>query len=276
MSLLDKILRLFGTNRVQLSWRWRRMREGRAGAGRRPERSAPQTPLIPDDFPLVTVVLLGLCGIFYFLAVKLTSDLTAETTSQPGPAALVRYGATFPPAIQLGEWWRTISAVFLHANLPHILMNSLGLWTLGTLAEDRFGRARMLVVFIVTGVMGMVTSVMWHDMVLGVGASGAIFGLMGCILAHAFRQGGQAGARELRERLIPWVLYGLVLGFAIRGVDNAAHLGGLVTGGVFGLFLGERAIARRVRWVWEVAAVMAIVAVAFAFYAASMSPLVRE
>jgi rhomboid protease GluP len=272
VSFLDKILRLFGTNRVRLGWRWRSFKEG---FGRDRGTRAPGARLVPEGFPIVTAVLLGLCALFYFLAIRHTGEVTGETGSAPAPISLVRYGATYTPAILFGEWWRTVTAIFLHANLPHILMNSLALWTLGTLAEERFGRARMLVVFVITGTLGMVASVLWHDLVLGVGASGAIFGLMGCILAHTFRQGRDVAARELRSRLVPWLIYGLIMGFAIRGVDNAAHLGGLVAGAVFGLFLGERAIARRVRYVWEIAAAAAILAVAFAFYAAAQSPLVN-
>ncbi len=274
MSFWDKVLRLLGTNRVRLAWRWRNFKENR---GREKVRApgASSGSFIPEDFPIVTVAIIGICAVFYFLAIKMTGNLTGETATSPGPLALVRYGATYTPAIQHGEWWRTITSVFLHANIPHILMNALALWSVGNVAEERFGRARTLVVFVVAGTVGMVASVWWHDNVLGVGASGAVFGLMGCVIANAFRQGNTVAARELRARFVPWLIFAGIMGFAIPGIDNAAHLGGLAAGGLCGLFLGESTIARRLRWVWEIAAVASIGAVGYAFYAAATSPLVN-
>jgi rhomboid protease GluP len=264
--LWDRLLKALGTNRVKLGFWWRSVKKPSRG---------PQSSLIPDDFPLVPAFLLGLCVVFYLLCLKMTSDLSGEAAFTPAPIALVRYGATLTGAIQLGEWWRTCTSVFLHGNIPHILMNGLGLWSVGTVAEQRFGRSRTLVVFVVSGTLGMVASVLWHPVVLGVGASGAIFGLIGAIVTHSLRHRGRAGARELRERFVPWLLFALVMGLAVKGVDNAAHLGGLAAGALCGLVVGERGSARRVRWVWEIAAAATAVAVATAFYAAATSPLVN-
>jgi len=101
-----------------------------------------------------------------------------------------------------------------------------------------------------------------------------IFGLMGCLIAHAVRFKATATGRELKARFVPWLIYGLILGFAVPGVDNAAHIGGLVAGAAVGWFLGEQRTARRVRGVWEGLAFATAVVVAASFVLAVRSPFV--
>jgi|KBSSwiStaDraftv2_1062776.scaffolds.fasta_scaffold182397_2 rhomboid protease GluP len=283
MNFFDKVLRLLGTNRVQLAWRWRRFKEGwdkkdaRPAATPRVGRVGSVTwgGLIPEEFPLISTLLVGLSVVFYFLTVKLTNDATGETGYTPSNLALVRYGAVYTPLLtEGGEWWRLVSSIFLHANGTHILMNGLGLWTVGNAVEQHFGRARALVVFVVAGAAGMAASVWWRPVVLVVGASGGIFGLMGCLIAHAVRFKATATGRELKARFVPWLIYGLILGFAVPGVDNAAHIGGLVAGAAVGWFLGEQRTARRVRGVWEGLAFATAVVVAASFVLAVRSPFV--
>lgn len=229
--------------------------------------------LIPDDFPLATVVLVGLCGLFYFITVKMTADTTGESVSAPSGLILARYGATFTPLVQQGEWWRFFSSIFLHGGLLHIIMNALGLWQLGKESEERFGRARMLTVFIVSGAAGMALSYALRTEVFVVGASGGIFGLMGLIIAHAVRQHGGRFTHELRDRFIPWLLYAVIFSFAAN-VDYFAHLGGFAAGAACGAFLGDRQVVRRFPIVWEVAAFAAMAWVAAALVLATRSPLV--
>jgi rhomboid protease GluP len=275
MSFWDKVLRLFGTNRVRLAWRWRRIKEGwDKPAGRAPKVTL--GGLVPEEFPLVSTLLVGLSVVFYFLAVKLTNDSAGESGFSPSNLALVKYGAVYTPLLtEGGEWWRLVSSIFLHAGGMHILMNGLGLWTVGNAVEEHFGRARALVVFVVAGAAGMAASVWWRPVVLVVGASGGIFGLMGCLIAYALRHRGTSTAAELKARFVPWLIYGLILGFAIPGVDNAAHIGGLLAGMAMGYFLGEQRLARRVRGVWEGLAVATAVIVAASFVLAARSPFVQ-
>jgi rhomboid protease GluP len=155
----------------------------------------------------------------------------------------------------------------------HILMNGLGLWTVGTVAEERFGAAQTLVIFVVAGTLGEVATCWWNPSVLSVGASGGIFGLIALCTVSALRRRDA----ELKARLIPWLAYGLIIGFAIPGVDNVAHIGGLVTGGACGLFVGD-AGTRRVlpAWGWTLLAVLTTGYVALAFLLASRSEIVAQ
>jgi membrane associated rhomboid family serine protease len=164
--------------------------------------------------------------------------------------------------------------VFLHGNVMHILMNGLALWTVGNAVEEYFGRPRALVVFVVSGAAGALLAVLSDPRMFVVGASGGLFGLIGCMVAHAMRNRTSRAAREIKARFVPWLLFGAVLSF-MPGVSLAAHLGGLLAGGGFGLYLGERGLARRLRTVWEALAVLTVVAVALAFVLASRSPFVH-
>lgn len=229
--------------------------------------------VIPDDFPLVTVVLVGLCVLFYFITVKVTADATGESVTGPSNLVLARYGATFTPLVAEGEWWRFFSSVFLHGGVLHILLNSLGLWQLGKESEERFGRARTLTVFVVAGAAGMATSYWLRAEVFVVGASGGIFGLMGLIIAHAIRQHGGRFTHELRARFVPWLLYAVIFSFAAN-VDYLAHFGGFAAGAACGWFVGDKQVVRRFPVVWEVAAFAAMAWVAAALVLATRSPLV--
>jgi rhomboid protease GluP len=275
MSFWDKVLRLLGTNRVRAAWRWRQMKESWNKPGASGGGGVRAGGLIPDEFPLVTVVLIGVSLVFYFLTVKMTNDFTGESGSSPGTRALVVYGAAFTPLVlEGGEWWRLVSSIFLHGGLMHILMNGLSLWTVGNAVEEHFGRARALVVFVVSGAAGMLLAVLSDPMMLVVGASGGLFGLIGCMVAHAMRDRNSRAAREMKARFVPWLLFGAIISF-MPGVSLMAHLGGLIAGGALGFFLGEQSLARRRRFVWEALAMAAVAVVATAFVLASRSPFIQ-
>jgi membrane associated rhomboid family serine protease len=142
MNFWDKVLRLLGTNRVRLAWRWRAFKErsGKENFGKskpaEPVGRRPGAGLIPEGFPLATVLILGVCLVFYFLTVQLTNDMSDERGINPSPFALGKFGAAYTPLIfEGGEWFRLFAAVFLHGGLMHIIMNSMSLWTLGNSVE---------------------------------------------------------------------------------------------------------------------------------------------
>lgn len=229
---------------------------------------------IPDDFPLATVVLLGACALFYFITVKFTADSTGQEVLEPSPVALVTYGAMVPGLVAEGEWWRFFSSIMLHGGIMHLLMNGLGLWVLGREVEERFGRARTLTVFVVAGAAGMAAAYWLSPGAYVVGASGAIFGLMGMIIAHAIRQHGGRFTHELRARFIPMLLYAVIFSF-LPGISFAAHAGGFVAGAAFGAFVGDKQVVRRVPIVWGVAAFAAVAWVAAALVLATRSPYLQ-
>jgi rhomboid protease GluP len=124
-----------------------------------------------------------------------TAGLSGQVA--PRPDVLVGCGALFGPSVANGEWWRLVSAMFLHAGVLHVTLNCLFLWQIGNMVERLLGSFVFLTVYLITGVTGSIASLMTHASSISVGASGALFGVMGALLAVVFSSGGQM--RELLD-----------------------------------------------------------------------------
>ena len=232
--------------------------------------------LVPEGLPVVTMVYLAACVGLFLVNLKAVHDYQSQYAAEEVMAKnlmLIRYGANFRPLIEgYGEWWRLVTANFLHADVWHIAMNAYGLWVTGNVIEDRFGRARTAFVFLVTGVAGAGLSYLYGSG-FAIGASTAGFGAMGFVVGHALRYRGRNTA-DLRERFIPWLLYGLIITFASTRVDVFGHLGGLAAGLVFGVILADKQQARRLpAWVWNLVMLACVVVVGWAFYEAAQFEL---
>jgi membrane associated rhomboid family serine protease len=163
------------------------------------------------------------------------------------PVTLVRWGAQFGPAVANGEWWRLLSSMWLHAHPLHLGLNGLFLWRFGAYVERLLGPVVFLIVYLLTGVVASAVSLQFQaSNGLSVGASGALFGLVGVLLTVAMTSRGSGGLgdmlAELRPNLISVVVVNLILGFLVQGVDNAAHIGGLAGGLVLGWFVGRHSL----------------------------------
>jgi rhomboid protease GluP len=153
------------------------------------------------------------------------------------PQVLVDFGAMFGPLIVGGEYWRLFTAMFLHAGLAHLVMNGLGLLIVGRLVEKSYGHIRFLVVYLLAGLFGSVASFGLNSVAVGAGASGAIFGILGALVAF-FVVHRDIFGKEGRQSLVGVLMViGLVLasGIQTEEVDNWAHLGGLLAGFFIGL-----------------------------------------
>lgn len=132
------------------------------------------------------------------------------------------------------EPWRLLSATILHAGALHLALNMWVLWDTGRVAERFYGNLQFLIVYVLSGLGGSLTSLFFAGSVaVSVGASGAIFGVVGALLAAIWVRPGSLPApliRPLRSSLLIYIGVSLLLGVSAGGVDNAAHLGGLVTG----------------------------------------------
>jgi membrane associated rhomboid family serine protease/Tfp pilus assembly protein PilF len=162
----------------------------------------------------------------------------------PAGQDLVRWGANFGPLTLSGQYWRLLTCVFIHGGLLHIAFNMWCLWDLGALAESLYGHWTFAVVYLLAGVGGSLGSVIWNPNVLSVGASGAIFGIAGAVIASfylgEFSLPRAAVAGTLRS-VVVFVGYNLFFGAVIARVDNAAHIGGLVTGLLLGALIAKAA-----------------------------------
>ncbi|HKI27062.1 MAG TPA: rhomboid family intramembrane serine protease, partial [Candidatus Sulfotelmatobacter sp.] len=177
----------------------------------------------------------------------------------------VRLGANYGPLTLSGDWWRLLTYMFLHGNLWHIAVNMWCLWSFGTLCESLYGRWTYTGVYLITGVAGGLTSLAWNPRVWSVGASGALFGLTGALIASLYL--GEFSFSDLSIKstlasLLFFCVFSLFWGFASSNIDNSCHIGGLLSGLILGALIARLApdhnnVLRR-------AAVLAMVALAVA------------
>lgn len=150
---------------------------------------------------------------------------------------LLHWGGNYRPAIMDGQWWRLVSSVFLHGGLIHLIANMAGLLFVGIFLEPLLGRIRYALIYLVTGILASCASSWWHPATVSVGASGAIFGLYGLFLALLLLK---IFPKDLNKVFLTSTLvfvgYNLLMGLS-GGVDNAAHIGGLISGFIIGLIL---------------------------------------
>jgi len=160
----------------------------------------------------------------------------------PSGQDLVRWGANFGPLTVSGQWWRLLTCVFIHGGLLHIAFNMWCLWDLGRLAESIYGHWSFAAVYLITGLAASLASLIWNPVVLSVGASGAIFGIAGALIASfylgEFSLPRAAMAGTLRS-LAVFVGYNLFFGAVIARTDNAAHIGGLLMGLLLGALIAR-------------------------------------
>ncbi len=148
--------------------------------------------------------------------------------------ALYVFGEKALPVVFQGEPWRLITANYLHGGLLHLLFNCYALATLGPLIEESFGARKFFVIYTVCGVFAFFLSALFSR-TPAVGASGALFGLMGFGIVYGRFRGGRVG-RIVADQLLRWVIYSVFM-FFMPGIDNIAHVGGLIAGGVLGLLV---------------------------------------
>lgn len=186
------------------------------------------------------------------------------------------------------EYWRFVTPVFIHGNLPHLLMNMYGLWVLGPWVEKLYGSARFVVFWVVTGIAGVVASYLTvipgaRPGLLGsfliktadepsVGASGALFGLIGVLFVFGIkyrRELPEGFKRAFGTGLLPVILLNVAIGFVLRGIiDNAAHMGGLVAGMALAAVVDYKRPGQSpgVTIAWRVAQIAALLLVLMSFF----------
>jgi rhomboid protease GluP len=163
---------------------------------------------------------------------------------QPGP--VLARGALIPALVAQGESWRLLSSVFLHSGIAHLGFNMLSLYFLGSFTEEAFGRSRFFTLYLFSGVAGGLAYLYFGGFNQpAVGASGAIFGLLGGVLGYAMQRGTFSWQNPLIRQLLVLLALNLYLGFTIPNISNAAHLGGLAGGFAFGWLMAPTVYSRK-------------------------------
>jgi len=187
--------------------------------------------------PWITAVIVAI-NIAVFVAMVIGTKKLGQFTLPE----MLAWGANFGPLTVNGQWWRLFTALFVHLNLLHLALNMWALWNVGRLSERLFGRGTLLFLYVASGILASLTSVAWDPSLSSVGASGAIFGVLGAFLAFLSRQRKQIPSVIVRKHWIStlaFVLFNLISGALQPGIDNAAHVGGLLGGFVLGYLLAR-------------------------------------
>lgn len=157
------------------------------------------------------------------------------------PEKLIGFGGNFSPYTTDGQWWRLLSCTFLHGGLVHLAFNMFALYSFGRLAERLYGTTLFAAIYLATGLAGSAASLMTNPTVVSVGASGAIFGIMGLLVAFVARDRSFLPEASRRQLFINWAIfaaYAFSQGLGKTGIDNAAHFGGLISGLAIGFIIG--------------------------------------
>lgn len=171
--------------------------------------------------PVVTISIIVINVIMFLLMYVFGNGSTDANT-------LVKFGALYKPLILRGEAFRLLTTAFLHIGIVHLLANNYSLYVIGSQLESFLGRVKYLFVYIISAICGSLMSIVFSNNV-SAGASGAIFGLLGSLLYFGYNYRVYLG-NVLRSQIIPLIIFNLALGFILPGIDNFAHIGGLMGG----------------------------------------------
>jgi rhomboid protease GluP len=162
------------------------------------------------------------------------------------PPEVLRLGALIPALVAEGEAWRLVTSAFLHSGFVHLALNVLSLYFLGSFAEVTFGRSGFLTLYLISGIAGGLAYLYFGSFSgPAVGASGAIFGLLGGVFGFAIRRGTFSTRDPVISQLLLLTAINLFLGATIPGVSNTAHIGGLLGGLVFGYLMAPTAYSQK-------------------------------
>lgn len=207
------------------------------------------------------------------------TSIFANLMGGPSPEATLRLGCTLPLPYMVasGQYWRWVTACFLHGGLLHIGFNMWALYDIGPLVESFYGGAKFFTLYMLTGVFGyMLSGYAGYE---SLGASGAIFGLLGVMIAYGVKRSHTAAGRQLKSVATRWAIYALVLAFVIPGVDNFAHIGGLASGFVLGMLVGDDpplTEGQITRWRLIAGVTAGVVAASFYLMATAHGILIRQ
>jgi membrane associated rhomboid family serine protease len=211
-----------------------------------------------------TLIIVGLCVLVYLAMV-----FTGTSPLSPTREQLLRWGANWGPLSLGRQPWRILTSNYVHVGIIHLGFNMWCLWNLGQLAERILGRLNFVVLYTICGLAGSLASLWWHPMVVGAGASGAIFGLAGASIA-AFYMGHlpipKTAMQGTMRSLLTFVGYNLLFGLT-PGIDNSAHIGGLIAGLVMGGALSKHImVSQETRRTWARLTWLTMAAILFFAY----------
>lgn len=186
-------------------------------------------PKVPKEKPYLTKILIFLIC-FMFLIEILFNALYSDK-------ALIILGAKWNEGITHGEYWRFLTCTFLHGHLMHLVVNVAAIYIFGQEVESLYGSFKFLLIYLLSS-WGASLSSYTFSTGISVGASGAVFGIIGSLVVFFFMQREKVTGAELKfKSMYTLVIMNLALGFLLPRIDNYAHIGGLLTGSIFAYFI---------------------------------------
>ncbi len=189
----------------------------------------------------------------------------------------IKWGANYGPLTLSGDYWRLLTSTFIHFGIIHVLMNMYCLYTIGIYLEPMLGKVKYITAYLATGILASVVSLWWHtEPTVSAGASGAVFGMYGLFLALLTTDLIPKSVRDaLLKSIGIFIIYNLAYGMK-SGVDNSAHVGGLVSGFVLGYLyvIAIRAGKKDIQTKWVIPAIVVVTfGISFAFLDQHKSPV---
>ena len=189
------------------------------------QKSKKVEKIFSPKIPIITYLIMFICIIMFISTIIFGNGSTDVRT-------LLKFGANASYYTKNGEFYRLLTCIFLHAGIVHLICNMYSLYIIGPQVESFYGKLKYLFIFLFSGISGSILSLAFtSNNSISVGASGAIFGILGAILYFGYHYRVYLG-NVLKSQIVPVIILNLFLGFLITGIDNFAHIGGLV-GGVF-------------------------------------------
>lgn len=221
-------------------WQWRIMR------WQRQLKQVSRGERVPNSGISLSQLLL-IINLILFSAMILrgaAAGFGMSTLMRPGSELLIVSGGQWwPLVIKNGQWWRCITYAFTHGGIIHLGFNMMVLYQIGPQLEEEIGPSGFLTLYTITALAATVLGYFWHPMTVVVGASGALFGMIGFSISYFHRIGGHHALAQ-RDQMLRWAIFAFIFGFLV-GADNAAHLGGAVSGAAFGFIFPIALRSRR-------------------------------
>lgn len=180
--------------------------------------------------PIITYGIMALC-IVLFMAMYLFGKGSSDIYT------LLSFGANLDLLVKDGQIYRLFTCIFLHIGIWHLICNMYSLYMIGKEVESLYGKIKYLIIFIGSGICGSLLSITFTHNTVSAGASGAIFGLLGSLLYFGYYYRAYLG-NSIKKSIIPVIAVNLFIGFMSTGIDNAAHIGGLVGGILLSMMVG--------------------------------------
>lgn len=205
---------------------------------RKPDRKAQRESkeffafLIPHEGLFITLILIYI-NVTIFLLMSFMGYGFFSFKGQD----LLQWGANFGPLTKNGQWWRLLTCTFLHGGVMHLFTNIYGLFFIGIFLEPLLGKKYFLIVYLINGILASIVSLFWNDATISIGASGAIFGMYGLFIAFMlFKIFTPEFSKAFLLSTLVFIGINLLMGLT-GGIDNAAHIGGLLSGFIIGILM---------------------------------------